>query len=585
MLHNVAYKGVLAAGLILHLAASPLILSAHEGATEMPPITIRVATRLVVIDVVVTNKKGKPITGLKAEDFTVEENGKKQKVTVFVAPGAGNPRTSAPALPQGVLSSRPETVSPTGVPTLLLLDGTNSPFVNQAYARVQMLKYAAEQAQTGVPIAVATLTDRLRVIQQFTSDPQVLITAIKNLQPQEQMLRPTPPRPESHAGASGPRGSVAFSSSLEMAMASTQQFVSLQTGYDLEVRTIVTIDALKALARILGGLPGRKNVVWLTAEFPFDLIPENRNVSDAELLASLPTVSQKGLDTIVAGSIASEQRERHAQEIRAAESQLANANVAIYPANARGLISGMEDSATSQGSVLSDTFFSDRAAANAASNQASQETMEEVAAETGGKAYVNQNELKDSIVQAVSDGNATYSLGYYPENKKWDGKFRKIKIKLSHSDTQMRYRRGYFAIETGPSKERNFEQDVTAALQINAPATQISFMAKTKNTGPGKIKVVFLVDAHTLRAVDSGNNKKMNVSLFACVFDPNGKNLTTRSVKVDRAFSSSTYQQVLERGMMVPIDLEIPPGGRELRLAVLDNQTGFIGTVSAGLEE
>jgi hypothetical protein len=86
-------------------------------------------------------------------------------------------------------------------------------------------------------------------------------------------------------------------------------------------------------------------------------------------------------------------------------------------------------------------------------------------------------------------------------------------------------------------------------------------------------------------AEDSVGNKKLNVSLYACVFDRGGKNLATRSIKVDRAFDTATYQQILDKGMMVPIDLEIPSGGNELRLAVLDNKTGFIGTVSGPLEK
>ena len=75
----------------------------------------------------------------------------------------------------------------------------------------------------------------------------------------------------------------------------------------------------------------------------------------------------------------------------------------------------------------------------------------------------------------------------------------------------------------------------------------------------------------------------MNVNLYAGVFDSSGKSLTTRSIKVDRAFDASTYQQILDHGMMVPIDVDIPAGTKELRLAVLDNKTGFIGTVSGPL--
>jgi hypothetical protein len=97
------------------------------------------------------------------------------------------------------------------------------------------------------------------------------------------------------------------------------------------------------------------------------------------------------------------------------------------------------------------------------------------------------------------------------------------------------------------------------------------------------MRVVFLVDAHTLTAEDSGGNKKMNVNLYATVWGAGDKSLAAQSVKVDKSFDAATYQQILDHGMMVPVDLTIPAGGTELRLAVLDNKTGFIGTVSGPL--
>ena len=576
-------RAMLTLGLILNLAAGPAMVNAQQASADVPGITIRANTRLVVVDVVVTDKKGQPITGLKAEDFTLEENGKKQKISVFVPPGLANAPRLAPA-PAGILSNHPENVGPTGVPTVLLLDAANSPFKDQAYARLQMLKYVVEQGQSGHPMAVFALSDRLRVLQQFTSDPQVLTAAIKNLKPEEQILKSAAPTGELYGGAAGARGGDPASASILLAMAAAQQFADLQVGYDLERRTLITIDAMKALSRILGGLPGRKNVVWLTASLPFDLVPEDRNVTDAELKAELPGQGrQRMVGVNAAGSMAAQARELHAQEIMDTESQLASANIAIYPVDVTGLMSGMESSSTRGGSPFSDSAVSDRALSKMSRQMTNQGTMEEVASLTGGKAYKNQNEIKEGIALAASDEKASYTMGYYPENKKWDGKFRNLKVKLDRGDTELRYRRGFFAVEPGPTKNNHYEQDVAAALEVGAPATQLSFMAQAKPTDPGKMRVVFLVDAHTLTAEDTGGGKKMNVSFYACVYDANGKNMETRSTKVDRAFDAATYQQILDKGMMVPIDMEMPSGGQQLRLAVLDNKTGFIGTASGPL--
>jgi len=369
---------------------------------------------------------------------------------------------------------------------------------------------------------------------------------------------------------------------IDSAAAAVGSFQDIQVSYELERRTIVTIQAMQSLSRMLAGLPGRKTVVWLAAALPFDLIPEERNISEAELQATLPSVKQKSLGTIGSGSIAAEQRQLHNEDIRRAEAGLASAGIAIYPVDLRGLMSGMEflrdDSANRQA-----VDSSGRAIARMSDVSADQETMREIAAETGGKAYVNQNEIKDGVALAVSDEKASYTIGYYPENKKWDGKYRSIKAKVNQGDTEVRCRKGYFAIDTSQLKDRRDDQDVAASLKSNAPATQVLFMAQCKSTSQNKVRVVFLVDGHTLSAEDSGANKKMNVSLYATIYGSDGKMLANRSIKVDRAFDAATYAQILEKGMMVPIDMDVPTGGKDVRLAVLDNKTGLIGTVNGPL--
>jgi VWFA-related protein len=577
-----------AVGLVLSLspAASSMMRQAQEPAPNVPTVTIRTNTRLVVVDAVVTDKKGQPVTGLKAEDFVLEENGKKQRIAFFTPPGA--PRTGAQPLPPGVLSNRPEFLKPAGVPTVLLLDAANSSFKDQAYGRWQMLKYVEEQSHTGMPTAVMTLTDHLYVLQEFTSDPKILGAAIRNLRPQEQARqRGASSRPVTFNGNETPGPGLISATKISLAQAEVAGFQNLVTGYNLEVRTAVTMDAMRELSRLLAGLPGRKNVVWVTADFPFDLIPQDPNMSDAEVITDHHGGGGRSVGVNAPGSMVALPRQQHAEEIKQVESQLASANIAIYPVDVGGLVSGMEGSSAVHSSGLYADDLSQRALRQTAGLEANQGSMKEVAAETGGKAYVNQNEIRLAESQAASDDRASYALGYYPDNDKWDGRYRSIKIKLNQGNTEIRYRRGYFAME-GEAKHNNnndygYEEDVASALKVNAPATQVTFMAQTKSTNPGKMQVIFLIDAHTLSAEDSADGVKMNVNLYAAIYSLDGKMLGNRGIKIDRMFDAVSYQQILAKGMMVPIDMEIPAGGAELRLAVLDNKTGFIGTVSGPL--
>src|SRR5262249_37245323 len=314
-------------------------LLAQSTPQQLPASSIRVNTRLVLVDVVVTDRQGKPVTGLKVEDFTIEEKGKKQKVAFFQTPEEAQKQNMPPQLGPGLYTNKPEFRSPGGPLTILLLDAANTPFRDQAYARLQMLKYVSQQMKPGMRMGVFTLTNSLQLLQDFTADPELVIAALKKFTPQEQVLQNAVAPPVS-AGAESLGARQA--TQIAQVEAIAQGFQSVQVAYALDRRVEITLNAMRSLSRILGGIPGRKNIVWLTAAFPFELIPEERNVSEAELIADLPNIQHKAVDIIAAGSVAGTERQSYAPKIRQAAAELATAQVAIYPVDVRGLISGVE---------------------------------------------------------------------------------------------------------------------------------------------------------------------------------------------------------------------------------------------------
>ncbi|MBZ5704535.1 MAG: VWA domain-containing protein [Acidobacteriia bacterium] len=568
------------AGLLASTTWVP-VQAQQGGSQEPPPPTIRVNTRVVLVDVVVTDKQGKPVSGLKAADFTVQEKGKAQKIAFFTTPEEAQKQNSPPELGPGIYSNKPEFRSPGGPVTVLLIDAVNTPFRDQAYARLQMLKYVKQQMKPGQRMGVFALTNSLRVLQDFTTDPQVLITALEKYTPQEQQFKAGVVAPVSAALGSTDlsAGGLAM---LEFAQSEISAFQAIQVGYQLDRRVEVTLIALRSMARMLAGIPGRKSVVWLTAAFPFELIPEDRSLSEAELMESLPSVKQKSVGATASGSIAATGRQSHSEEIRQVAAELASAQVAIYPVDVRGLMSGMEflpEDADNRQAVDS----SGRAIARMSDAAASQETMREIAAETGGKAYVNQNEISVGVGLAMADDSASYTLGYYPEDKKWDGKYRSIKVKVDRDGTEVRHRRGYFAVDPSQVNGRKPEQEVADALHDMAPDTQVSFSAQVKKTDQGKVGVSFLVDPKTVSATDSSGGKKLNLAVYAAVFSPEGKMLDNASQKVDQVFKEDVYQQILQHGILLHMDLNPQPGKNQLRLAVQDLSTGMVGTINAAM--
>ncbi len=552
--------------------------AAQQTSTEVPAPTIRVTTHLVLIDAVVTDKQGNPIAGLRPEDFVVEENGKAQKIATFAGPVQS---TAGPAsLPPGIYSNRSQYRSTGGPVTVMLLDAINTPFSDQAYARRQMLSFVQDQYKPDQRMAVFTLTGSLNVLQDFTTDPQILYAALQRFRPRPQEFASAGRATTSAAAGDATSGSTVASLDastapatdtsglgpgaaqlVAAAQAAAQSFEAAQVAYAQEQRTMLTLQALNSLGRILGGLPGRKNIIWVTGNLPFSLIPENRNMTNAELEENLPSLKIRSVDQHSAGNYAATFRQGHADEIRETAARLASAQVAVYPVDARGLsISTSIDS---------------------------QETMREMARETGGRAYVNQNEIKYGVERAFKDEAATYTLGYYPENKKWDGKYRSIKVKVKRDGTEVQNRRGYFAIDPTQMKGYSQEQEVASALRDVVPATLVGFSARVRpssaNSTPGKVGVDFLVDANTLSAEDTSGGKRLNVAFYATVFSPHGKMLVERSQKVDQSFNGEVYHQIIEKGLLLHMDLDPQPGNNRLRLAVQDNKTGLVGTIDAPL--
>jgi VWFA-related protein len=554
-------------------------LSQAQSSQELPPPTIRVSTRLVLVDVVVMDKQGKPVSGLKAEDFTVEEKGKRQKITFFQTPEAAQQINAPPQLGPGLYSNKPEFRSPGGPLTVLLLDAANTPFSDQAYARQQMLKFVTQQFKPGTRMGVFTLTNSLQVLQDFTGDPEVLLAGLKKYRPQEQELQNAVSQPVS-AGA-GSLG-VRQANTITQVEANAQTFQSIQMGYAFDRRVDITLNALRSLSRILGGIPGRKNIVWLTAAFPFELIPEDRNVSEAELVADLPTIQHKAVDTIASGSIAGVERRSYAPQIREAAAELAAAQVAIYPVDVRGLISGVEflrdDAANRQSSTLAE-----RAGSRMSDVNASQETMRAIANETGGRVYINQNEVAIGVEKAMQDNAASYTLGYYPEDKKWDGKYRALKVKLARDGVEVRHRRGYFAIDPSQQKDRKPEQQVAEALHDSVPATLVTFSAQVKPPEKGKLAIAFLVDANSLTTEDVSGGKKLSFAYYAALYSPEGKMIDNRSQKAEQTFKEDVYRQILQQGILLHLDLDAKADKGQLRLAVQDLRTGMVGTIDAAV--
>jgi VWFA-related protein len=539
----------------------------EQLSSDIPGTTIRIMTRLVIVDTVVTDKAGKPVADLKPEDFTILEDGKPQKLMVFAPWKRVEPSTAQPPpLPPGVYTNRPEYRTPPGPMTVLLVDAMNTPTADQAYTRTELVKYLKTQLHPGERIAVFALAGRLHLLQDFTSDPELLRQAVEDFKPQDSHnLRaedvegnlPPPPR------AGELRGGYQASLGGLHALLVERAIISLNE------RVAQTLLAFRMIARAVAGYPGRKNLIWVSGSFP------------------LAFTAQGPFDPQRISAFRSYQREiLHTSDL------LGDAEVSIYPVDARGLVGATAvDASTNMTNRFGD-IGDGEALGQAISNinsalLASHAAMEEVAASTGGQAYFNRNDIDHAVALSVADGGASYTLGYYPSNKNLDGNFRTIQVKVSRPGVRMRHRRGYHAVDLVQQFHGESDKDENSELMLALhrdpmPATMVIFDARVVPpplSARMTLPVEFLVDSNSLSydpLPDGG--RKFDVDFHAAALAPDGRVVAHADTRLLAPADRTKYEQIRREGLPLRTQLKLPTGRYQLRLLVRDNRTGFMGS-------
>ena len=497
--------------------------------------TLRTNTRLVVVDVVATDSKGQAVTDLTSADFTLLEDGKPQKISGFnfEHPGAAPAQVVQVNLPPSVVTNAPKFQS--NSLNVILFDTVNGDFAEHAYARDQLLKFL-NSAQLGRPVAIFSLETRLKLLHDFTTDNTALSAAVARYKPPATTINSE--SIESRASAFTTRG----------------DYHTSERGIE------TTLNQLNALAKVLAGYPGRKNLIWLSESFPLVLFPESMNQlnMDGQSLknAGNGQSSQQNLQT-------NAPFKDYAVLVKKVSDSLMAAQVAVYPVDA--------------GAVGKDDHL------------ASQHTMDNMAESTGGKSFKNSNDLVLGLRTGIEDGSTYYTLTYYPENKKWDGLFRSIQVKTGRDNVRLRYREGYYALD--PEKMHKEDTDAVAenfsrSLELDAPAaTQIVFQAQVQPPSDKNKKVVvtFHIDPRTLAFEQKeGGMEFAHLSCTVWAYGKDKDKPTMSSGTVTANLKANEYQQVVQQRFL-PCDrqLDLKPGTYALRMGVLDRATNKIGTASA----
>jgi len=264
-------------------------------------------------------------------------------------------------------------------------------------------------------------------------------------------------------------------------------------------------------------------------------------------------------------------------EIRRAMRALNTANVAIYPVDARGLISMPKQFTAAMGSISRGVAGGGAPAAHADLAPTGISVMKMVAEDTGGEAFFNTNDIHGAIRKAVDDSEVTYTLGFYPDSKSLDSQYHSLKVQVDRKGTEVRARKGYIASPDAAVTEDDHEQRVLDALWSPIAATGIALTAQTDRLKADAMQVLLTVDLHELQFMPADGKRKAEIEVAFEQRSADGHGLGRMERIVPVTLDEDRYQA----GEPVTITKTIALAAQvsELRVALYDRQSGSLGSL------
>jgi len=524
-----------------------------QDAQPTAPLVLRSTTRLVQVSVIVDDGKGQPVADLKKEDFQIKVGGKVQPISVF-SMDAGTPSASSPALahndqplPPNVYTNRLERNGNAGSGiTIILLDERNTRLTDLIQAKAQVVRYL-RTLQPGDHIGLYVLAGSLRVLHDYTADSATLLNRLESYK-QGQAL-PNTTTGESKDAMEGDAlildGWVRASggSPLERAFYTTD-------------RIFATLRAFEFIADHMAHTAGRKNLVWVSGGFPLEI----------------------GYDSVAAWHNPAIEQRTFTEEVSHTIRALNDANIAVYPVDARGLMVDPRFNAERRSAPRNRPLTAPVGVKN-------QQTMEELASRTGGRAHYNTNDLAKAIKAAVDDSRVTYTLGFYPTEEKFDGKFHEIKVQVvERGGVKLRYRKGYFDLPEAPQDDATRKRELADAVWSPIDATALGLLAQVQpGSKRGTVDIAVKID-HTGVSLQSQQDRWVGrLDVLFVQKDDRGNQYNGRSDTIELRLTPETYQKLMKEDLVYHQVVDRAAGAKALRIVVRDAASGSIGSVTAPL--
>jgi VWFA-related protein len=562
-----------------YLAAAFVLLLASVGFAQAPQVepatpVISSRTDLVVVPVVVTDKRGNHISKLTKDDVRIEEDGRVQSVARFEEINSTTTpmRRAAGPVPNSFTNEVVGDVS-SRVLVIIALDFLNTTWADEVFARRSLIKYLSESVKENTLVSLVTI-DRtgLHQIHDFTTDTAVLVAALKRASTTLPRLDTHEQEAQREGVKAQERATVAEAEASALSALLNPDFIKLsaqpriinaQAAASREAFAArTTLEALQHLAEAYAAVPGRKALIWATGSFPF-LMHDPTEMSYAGLS---PDVYQRTFQ------------------------MLNDSNIAGYPVDLRGL-SETDPRDANRPEDLSGSIAS-RAATLRASETPNVESLRELslatlrsfADMTGGQAFYNANDLQQSMVKATADSSSYYLLTYYltKESAKKSG-WHKLKVSVVREGSEVRSRKGFFVSKAtlDPETSRRTDEQIALDSPIDYTGMPMLLTWKDIQSGQKKNKAKFLLQVapEVIRIQDS----RINLDFLGVAKNDKGEPVAQFSQNLASNLSADGVRQIQTGGITYSNSLQLPPGNYSVRVVVRDNLTGLMGSVMAPL--
>ncbi len=506
--------------------------------------TFSATAQLVLEQVGVKDKDGKAIENLKKEDFTVTEDGKPQVIKFFDYERLEEVAAAAPALqtehaPEvAALPKLTRTqIAPEPAGTVkykdrrlmaIYFDMSSMQILDQLHALDAATQFIKKQMSPADLIAIMQYTGTgVEVLQDFTGDKDKLLTIIATLV----------------AGEADNNG--------ETDQSSAAADTGAAFGQDDSEFNIFNTDrqlaALQTATKMLSSLSEKKILVYFASGMQL-----NGTDNQAQLTSTVNDARRAG--------------------------------VAFWPIDARGLTASSPLGSATTGSQGNAGMYTGAAAMQQQLNFAkSQDTLFTLAADTGGKAMLDYNDLGQGIVNAEKSISSYYILGYYTTNDTPDGKFRKVKITLNNADAKLDYRVGYYANKVyGKFSAADKERQLEDALMMGDPITELTMALEVnyfrQNNAEYFTPIMVKIPGSELALAKKGGAEHTIIDFIGEIKDDQGTTIQNIRDFRDIKLTEATAAEWVKRPIAYDTGYNLLPGAYKIKVLARDSETGRIGT-------